>query len=385
MKVGKSTQYPPINSMMYFPQSLSILPAKIIYMIAGGIEMKQSTAILLVAATYIGTVIGAGFATGKEIVTFFSNFGALGTIGIIVSCYLLTYFGTKIMLISAQIEAYSYKEFNEYLFGKAWGKLINIMIFVIVMSVTSVMLSGAGAVFHEQIGVPYFVGILTTILLVCLVAMKGLKGLFAINSYIVPLIILFGFFIFISIFDDDPAQLLTPFLSISIPEHPFWAISPFTYASFNVITAMVVLVPLGKEMKDEKVLRWGGFIGGLGLLILLLLSHFSLLVNPATFPFEIPMAEIVKQFGSLIHVMFLLIIFSEIFNTVTANVYGISRQIKMSFGVKYNHAVIGILLIIFLISQQYGYGQLLSILYPLFGYIGLIYLVVLVWKRIPSN
>src|SRR5690606_31121380 len=205
--------------MMHFPQSLSILPAKIIYMIAGGIEMKQSTAILLVAATYIGTVIGAGFATGKEIVTFFSNFGALGTIGIIVSCYLLTYFGTKIMLISAQIEAYSYKEFNEYLFGKAWGKLINIIIFVIVMSVTSVMLSGAGAVFHELIGVPYFVVILTTILLVYLVVMKGLKGLFAINSYIVPLVILFGFSIFISIFDDDPAQLLTPFLSISIPEH----------------------------------------------------------------------------------------------------------------------------------------------------------------------
>jgi len=148
---------------------------------------------------------------------------------------------------------------------------------------------------------------------------------------------------------------------------------------------MVVLVPLGKEINDERVLRWGGFLGGLGLLILLLLSHFSLLVNPATFAFEIPMAEIVKQFGGLIHVMFLLIIFSEIFNTVTANVYGISRQIKMSFGVKYNHAVLAILLIIFLISQQYGYGQLLSILYPLFGYIGLFYLFVLVIKKIPSN
>ncbi|WP_026907177.1 YkvI family membrane protein [Paucisalibacillus globulus] len=346
--------------------------------------MKQWTAILLVAATYIGTVIGAGFATGKEIVTFFSNFGALGTIGIIVSCYLLTYFGTKIMLISAHIKAYSYKEFNDYLFGHTWGKVINIMIFIIVMSVTSVMLSGAGAVFHEQLGIPYFVGIITTILLVFLVVMRGLKGLFAINSYIVPLIILFGLFIFISIFDDNPSLLLAPFLSITIPEHPFWTISPFTYASFNVITAMVVLVPLGKEIQDEYVLKWGGFLGGLGLFILLLLSHFSLLVNPTTFPFDIPMAEIVKQFGGLIHILFLLIIFSEIFNTVTANVYGISRQVKTSFGIKYNHAVLAILLIIFLVSQQYGYGQLLSILYPLFGYIGLLYLAVLLITKVPK-
>jgi uncharacterized membrane protein YkvI len=347
--------------------------------------MNQWISIMLVAATYIGTVIGAGFATGKEIVTFFSNYGALGTFGIIITCYLLTFFGTKIMLISAQIEAYSYKEFNEYLFGKAWGKVINFIIFIIVMSVTSVMLSGAGAVFHEQLGIPYLVGIFATILFVYLVVMKGLKGLFAINSYIVPLIILFSLFIFISIFDQNLSLLIAPFLSIDMPNNPLWAMSPFTYASFNVITALVVLVPLGKEIKNEFVLRWGGFFGGLGLLILLLLSHFSLLVNPATFAFEIPMAEIVKYFGKFIHLLFLLIIFSEIFNTVTANVYGISRQLKMSFGLKYNHAVLIVLLIIFLISQQYNYGELLTVLYPLFGYIGLFYLVSLLLKKIPSK
>lgn len=50
--------------------------------------MQQWISVLLVAATYIGTVIGAGFATGKEIVTFFSRFGAIGTLGVMISCYL---------------------------------------------------------------------------------------------------------------------------------------------------------------------------------------------------------------------------------------------------------------------------------------------------------
>ncbi|GGA71566.1 YkvI family membrane protein [Ornithinibacillus halotolerans] len=347
--------------------------------------MNQWIAIMLVAATYIGTVIGAGFATGKEIVTFFSNFGVLGTIGIFISCYLLTFFGTKIMLISAKIEAYSYKEFNEYIFGKIWGRLINAIIFIIVMSVTSVMLSGAGAVFHEQLGIPYLFGVIMTITLVYFVVLKGLNGLFAINAYIVPLIILFGIFIFISLFSENPIELLSPLFMLKIPSNSFWIISPFTYASFNIITALVVLVPLGKEMKDERVLKWGGFFGGLGLFILLLLSHFSLLVNPGTFPFDIPMAEIVKQFGRFIHVLFLIIIFSEIFNTVTANVYGISRQLKMSFGLRNNHSTLIVLLIIFLVSQQYGYGQLLSILYPIFGYVGLIYLAFILFKKVPQK
>ncbi len=38
-----------------------------------------------VAATYIGTVVGAGFATGREIVEFFTVNGLYGTIGICVS------------------------------------------------------------------------------------------------------------------------------------------------------------------------------------------------------------------------------------------------------------------------------------------------------------
>ncbi|RLL41322.1 hypothetical protein D8M04_17520 [Oceanobacillus piezotolerans] len=344
--------------------------------------MKQGISVLLVAATYIGTVIGAGFATGKEIVTFFSRFGAVGALGILISCYLFILLGNKIMVISTRIEAYSFKEFNDYIFGNKLGKLINSMIFIIVISTTSVMLSGAGAVFHEQLGIPFQVGIISTLLLCYFVVLKGLDGIFAINAYIVPLIILFGLFIFFSMFDHQPGKLLD-LLTLTVPDHIHWLISPFSYASFNLITALVVLVPLGKEIKDERVLKWGSTLGGIGLCVILLLSHFSLIANPNSFLFDIPMAEIVKQLGSLIHIMFVVVIYGEIFNTVVANVYGVARQLKTSFHLKYQHAVWLILLVIFCISQI-GYGQLLSTLYPFFGYVGLFYLVVLLFKRKPE-
>jgi uncharacterized membrane protein YkvI len=346
--------------------------------------MKQWTSILLVAATYIGTVVGAGFATGKEIVTFFSKFEVAGTIGAVISCYLLILFGTKIMILSSRIKAYSYKEFNVYLFGRKWGNLVNVIIFIIVISVTSVMLSGAGAVFREQLGVPYQVGILSTLFLCYFVVMHGLKGLFAINAYIVPLIILFGLFVFISVFDNQPHQLLELISPNKLPNHLHWMTTPFTYASFNIITAMVVLVPLGKEIQDEHVLKWGGFLGGIGLFIILLLNHLSLSAHPESFLFEIPTAEIVKQFGSMIHVLFLLVIYGEIFNTVVANVYGVARQLSGNSRLKYNYAVLIILIFIFFISQI-GYGQLLTVLYPLFGYLGLFFLGVLLMKRMPDQ
>ena len=83
-----------------------------------------------IAAVYVGTVVGAGFATGREIVEFFSRFGIFGLIGIFMSGYMLIYMGSKLMRIAAAIGARSYEEMNEHLFGKFFGKLINIVMLV---------------------------------------------------------------------------------------------------------------------------------------------------------------------------------------------------------------------------------------------------------------
>lgn len=342
--------------------------------------MNRWNRIFLVAATYIGTVVGAGFATGKEIVVFFSIHGALGTIGILISGCLFIVIGTKIMLMSARIQAYSYQELNEYLFGNTIGKIVNFLVFLVVICVTAVMLSGAGAIFYEQLDLPKQLGIIITLLLCYMIVLKGLKGIFAINSYLVPFLIIFSLFIASMIFNQFPYEFISKMIPTELLTNSSGFISPFTYTAFNLMAAQVVLVPLGKEVRDEHILKWGGLWGGLGLCILLLLSHFSLSVFPDVFIHHIPMAEITKQFGTLFHVLFLFIIYGEIFNTVVGNIFGITRQLKSMFNLREHHAMILIIGIVFFISQV-GYGKLLSVLYPLFGYIGLLFIALLLMKK----
>lgn len=69
-----------------------------------------------------------------------------------MSGYLLVVLGSKLMRIAAHINAKSYQELNEYLFGKWAGKAINIIMLVMLLGVSAVMLAGAGAVFEEQLG-----------------------------------------------------------------------------------------------------------------------------------------------------------------------------------------------------------------------------------------
>ncbi|MEH7238241.1 YkvI family membrane protein [Bacillus sp. JJ1562] len=337
-----------------------------------------------IGAVYVGTIVGAGFATGREIVEFFTQYGMYGLIGIGISGFLFIWLGTRIMIIANRIQADSYKEFNEYLFGRKIGFIVNALMLLVLIGVTSVMLSGAGAVFHEQLGLSYQLGIVVTSALSIFVLTYGVKGLFGVNMFVVPIMIFFSVVLAVEVIITDASSLLrTP----DIESQSFkWMISPFLYAAFNLAMAMPVLVPLAKEMDNEKALRWGGLIGGGALCLILITSHISLSALPNVESFEIPMAEVMKNFMSAFFWLYILVIYGEIFTSVIGNLFGLERQLINIIKLPSILIVFIILSIAYVISQL-GYGSLISFLYPLFGYMSLILLVLLArpMKRLPKK
>jgi len=47
--------------------------------------------VLKMASAFIGIIVGAGFASGKEILLYFTSFGHLGTVAAIISTVLFAY------------------------------------------------------------------------------------------------------------------------------------------------------------------------------------------------------------------------------------------------------------------------------------------------------
>jgi len=333
---------------------------------------------LQIAAVYVGTIVGAGFATGKEIIEFFSQYGFIGLIGILISGYLFIFFGVKIMTVSIRIKARSYEQVNNYLFGSFFSPFVNIMMFLMLIGVTSVMLSGAGAVFQEHLYVPKLYGVLFTVCLAGLVMIIGTKGLVYVNSFVVPIMILFCFYLAIQVFSlpsfwerifSDPVA------------HTKWEgfITPFTYTAFNLALAQAVLVPLASEVNDEKSVKLGGIIGGAVLTVILLSNHSVLMMLPNFYIYEIPMAVMMNQLASYLYVAYIFIIYSEIFTSVIGNIYGLERLLHKYVNINRIWIFVFILFVALIISKM-DYGTLLSYLYPLFGYISLIYMFLL-WKK----
>ncbi|AOH54082.1 hypothetical protein ABE28_006935 [Peribacillus muralis] len=339
--------------------------------------LSRWSGVFQIAAVYVGTVVGAGFATGKEIVEFFTRYGFYGFIGILIAGYIFIFSGTKIMLISARINASSYEEFNQFLFGKKIAGIINIFFLIMLLGVTAVMISGAGAVFEEQLGVPKSIGSWSTIILASLVLMMGMRGVFTVNSFVVPIMICFSIILFCSTLGNGEFfHNLT-----KVPDEVITLktiLSPFAYTAFNLALAQAVLVPVAYEVRDEKVIKRGAILGGIFLTVILLTGHFSLMTLPGVNSFEIPSAVIMRTAASQLYWMFILVIYGEIFTSVIGNIYGLQRQISRY--IKWpSILIIALIFFIALGIGELGYGRLLGYIYPVFGYISLLFLM-LVWK-----
>ncbi|MFT8930684.1 MAG: transporter [Sporolactobacillus sp.] len=333
-----------------------------------------------IAAAYIGTIVGAGFASGQEIIQFFTSYGEWGALAAVISALLMAWIGTKMMIYSHRIRAYSFNELLEHLFGKTLGLAIECLLFLIVFGMTAVMLAGSGAVFREHLTGGRQTGMLLILAISVYFLCRGTRGLLSINALVVPVVILFFAMIaFKSGLHGFP-------IAIHSDWRNHWLGSSLRYASFNLLTALVVLVPLASDSEDEWVLRAGGWAGGIGLGLLLLVAHLLLLLHPEAQPYEMPMAELVRPLGMFMHGGFALVIFGEILTTFVGNVYGLSRQLHSAFPAQLNLSLALLLLIISTYCvAQIGYTMLLSTLYPIYGSLCALIFIYLIFVKLPAK
>ncbi|MDA8234249.1 MAG: hypothetical protein M0Z31_05455 [Clostridia bacterium] len=329
---------------------------------------------LQVAATYIGTVVGAGFASGQEVMKFFTLFGIQGLLGVAITTVLFICWGTAIMKLGCRLQARSHREIFHYLGGAKLGQALDTTITLFLFGALCVMLAGTGALFREYFHLPGPVGTGLTSLLVILTLFFGLRGIIAANSFIVPVMMVLVFALGgLSLVGQDPAVLNREIVSSSSAAAPHWLLSSVLYVAFNLILSTAVLAPLGREIGCEKALGLGGLLGGLGLGLMAAIIVASQIFHfPALAAYEIPMLHLIKSSLPVIQVLFALVLWGEIFSTLIADLYGFAMRTSQWLGVSFKVVVLAALVAATFFSKV-GFATLVGTLYPLLGYLGLIY------------
>jgi uncharacterized membrane protein YkvI len=341
--------------------------------------MKQWGKSIQVALTFIGTVVGAGFASGREVMQFFTRFGHWGPYLILLSTLFFVWIGARVMLLAAELKAKSYEDLNKFLFGEQTGRWVSHLMLIVLLGVNAVMLAGAGSLFSEHLNLSYQIGLLVTMFACFMLLRKGMNAILTINTFVVPLMIGFTAFLVIETLRNPSS---THWLSAASELSPWAAwLSPFLYAAFNLSMSQAVLVPLGASIGDAKILRRGAWMGGIGIGLLLLAAHLALSARmPGIMQFEIPMGGIARELGPWLHWIFVMLIFMEIFTTLVADIYGLTLQLHERTNASPG-LLTAILLLVCFLAGQFGFGPLLSTLYPIFGLLSLGWLFLISRER----
>ena len=207
MKKGRGTRAFFIDFVIYFPFSK--------YAIAVKKAFKT-------AALYIGTAIGAGFSSGREIALFFGKSSplnvAISSIFMSIICALFLIAGKNRLMPK--------------------GKIVNAGIFFAASISLCAMLAGGDFVMQSMTGIPLALGLTMTIL-GGVVVVLGIEKIRLLNSVLVPLIVICISLIFFKL----PAPSY---------ELPFSISKPILYSGLDVLLGGVIVSEEGENQSYKE-------------------------------------------------------------------------------------------------------------------------------------
>lgn len=337
--------------------------------------MKKIILMLQIATIFVGSIVGAGLSSGRELNQFFSVYGYKSFIGLIVCGVAYIVVCKMIINISIENKVTSYNEFVSLVCPKPIAFFTNIILTLFLLSSTSIILAGSCAVINQHFGVPRWVGFILMTGCSIMFLLRNTEGLFEVNTFVVPSLVIVMSCIFFGFINRNPEVLSTSYLSAIEPQKTNWLGSSVIYAGFNIISIIGIIVPLSSEMKKPRVIMGGVIIGTLVLTIVSGYITFLMMVN-SSYPknYEIPILAVATQINKVIQIALLAVIWLEMFSSQISNVYSLSRALESVCKIDYNTGIFFILAIAAPFSLV-GFSKLVEVLYPLYGVLSMAFVI----------
>lgn len=331
---------------------------------------------------FIGVVVGAGFASGQEAVQYFVAFGNKGLWGVVLAAALMIITGVSILQLGSYFQADEHTAVYDRITGPIVSRILDWGTLATLFSIGFVMFAGGGSTISQQFeGVPIWVGGAVMLVLVLLVGLLDVDKVSSVIGAITPFIIFFvvlatGYTIIVTDVDWSWANDY----AINNVESPLnnWWLAALNYTGLNVMCAVSMSIVIGGNILDNRAVGIGGLIGGFFYLLLLALLVVSLyMVAPDVHEQDLPVLSLINNVNPILGYFMTFIIYGMVFNTAIGMFYAMGKRLtrkkpKLFYPVYAGACVVGFIL------SFIGFKQLVSSVYPILGWIGLLMIAVMV-------
>lgn len=326
--------------------------------------------ILKVVFVIIGTMIGAGFASGQEMYLFFFSYGIKGLIGILISSFIVGLVIYKTFQIVNKYGVDTYKDFLDILIQKnvKLKIIVNMIINVFVLITFFIMIAGFGAYFEQEMAINSLIGSTILAIATFIIFMTSVKGVVKANELLVPILIGFLFIIGIINLKDIHLWELGNYIVENNSSNFF--LNAVLYSSYNSILLIPVLLTLKNYIKNKKQILT---IASISTIIIILLSIIIFLllvrVDVDITKLEMPAVYVVSNMFEILKYVYGFIILGSIFTTTIS--LGTSFLQNITKNKKSYTQIAIIMCITSVLISKVGFSNLVNLLYPIFGYLGL--------------
>jgi len=324
-----------------------------------------------IAMGFTGSLLGAGFVSGQELMQFFAVFGSFGLIGMVLSILMFFMLGCFVMKIAKRT---GITEFEKIIVEKdnTWLRAIFGGVFIFFLfGLVVVMIAGAGALLNQVFGIHIIVGNALMVVCLAVVAMWGAKGVLTAFSITVPLLILVAVISgILSLFYFEGSNIVAQPFSGANPLLGNWLFSTITFVSYNMMAAISILLPIASDVKEEETINKGIFQGGVQLIIIFVSILLPLILNQTMLTdVELPMLTLAEKIHPVLGLVYAILLFCGMFGSALSCLFGVTVRIGRIKNIKRNTLTLMLLVMAF-IGSIAGFKGLIAILFPICGYIG---------------
>lgn len=308
----------------------------------------------------VGALVGAGFASGRELATFFVAFGPDGFKGILIMTALFGASGLLVVFLCRELEVDSYQALLSKIFPEKSAKFFAFLISVGLWLGLGLMMTGCGTLGTLLFGWQPAVGFIAAFVGVFLPLKQGGEGFLKLNGYLLPVLVVLVLVTCLAFLNQPVGCAAALSLEMLLPS---WHVAAVLYWLYNLLLAIAMLVSVRRK---RHVLRAVVLATGvIGLLAFLLCFCLALLPD-ALQKSQMPMLLLAQSMGPVFGYGYGLVMILAMYTTALANCYGLLVNYQEYF--KKRTTLLWLILLPTAAFGPFNFGQLVALIYPLLGY-----------------
>jgi uncharacterized membrane protein YkvI len=214
--------------------------------------------------------------------------------------------------------------------------------------------------------------------------MTNIKGIVTLSSFISPFLVIGIMLIGCYILATKDTSVFNLSDKVGMVTNN-WVFSSILYVSYNTILSTVILTGVLPYLKSKRVSTWSGLIGGGMLCVTALILNSALyFFYPHSVTTEIPVLSIIQNNSQILAKVYSVVLIMAMFTSAITAGYCLTERIRTKMKLNYK-VVAAILCALVIPMSSLGFSSLIATLYPVFGYLGLFLLFIILIQFIKSS